>query len=107
MMQRRQIDVARRLAARAFDFEPRIAAMDGWSTVGEGSIGSPTLPIRSFQLWQARLSARRISSTPLAAQLGRLPRQQPSSSWLPVRYVQLVSSSLRPPPSRCCAGHTA
>jgi hypothetical protein len=37
-----------------------------WSIVGEGSIGSPSLHIRSFQLSQSNLSACWISAAPLA-----------------------------------------
>src|SRR3981189_2081591 len=37
-----------------------------WSIVGEGSIGSPSLHIRSFQLSQNNLSACWISAAPLA-----------------------------------------
>ena len=37
--------------------------------VGEGSIGPPSAHMRSFQLWQAKSSASRISASPAA----RLP----------------------------------
>ncbi len=40
--------------------------MTAWSTVGDGSIGSPSAHIRSFQLSQSSLSACRSMASPLA-----------------------------------------
>jgi hypothetical protein len=62
----RDVDVAGRLAPRALDLQPWKAAVDGLSIVGDGSIGSPSDHIRSFQLSQSSLSACWISASPLA-----------------------------------------
>lgn len=110
-------------------------ALMAWSIVGEGSIGSPSDHIRSFQLSHSNLSAccsmisalarisvdcavrmlaiaRDLPSSFLRA-CGRLRKgasgdtsapssgaydlsnvgQQPSSSWRPVRLLQVLSSS--------------
>jgi len=54
MLEGCQIDVVRGLAPRTLEGKPPLIA---WSMVGEGSIGSPSLHIRSFQLSQSNLSA--------------------------------------------------
>ena len=68
-----------------------------WSIVGDGSIGSPSAHIRSFQLSQSSLSACRIRASPLArvsadcaARMLVIARALPSS----------LCSALRSPPER-------
>jgi hypothetical protein len=63
-----------------------------WSMVGEGSIGSPSLHIRSFQLSQRSLSACWIVASPLArisadwaARMLAIARALPSSFARPLR----------------------
>ncbi|MET4799133.1 hypothetical protein ABIA96_001700 [Bradyrhizobium sp. LB11.1] len=58
LAQRGQIDLPLRLASRAFDFKPGIAAVDGLIDGGAH--------MRSFQLSASSLSAVRISPSPLA-----------------------------------------
>jgi hypothetical protein len=64
MLHGREVDITRGLASGTLDLQPREAAVD--RIVGEGSIGSPSLHIRSFQLSQSNLSACWISAAPLA-----------------------------------------
>jgi hypothetical protein len=68
-----------------------------WSMVGDGSIGSPSDHMRSFQLSHASLSACRIRASPLvrissdcAAKMPVIAREWPSSFF----------SALRSPPER-------
>src|SRR3569833_138368 len=57
MLDRSQVDVARRLAAGAPDFQPGKPSLTAWLMVGDGSIGSPSAHIRSFQLSHSNRSA--------------------------------------------------
>jgi hypothetical protein len=66
MLHRRKVDIARRLAPRAPDLQPGKTTVDGPVIVGDGSIGSPSDHIRSFQLSQSSLSACWIIASPLA-----------------------------------------
>src|SRR6267378_3518511 len=71
--------------------------LTAWSIVGDGSIGSPSDHIRSFQLSQSRLSACWIGTSPLAristdceARMLAIARALPSS----------FARALRSPPDR-------
>jgi hypothetical protein len=96
-LHRGEIDVARRLAAGALDFQPRKAPVDRLSMVGDESIGSPSLHIRSFQLSQSSRSAccsivsalARISAD-CAARMPVIARARPNS----------LARALRSPPER-------
>ena len=61
-LHRRQVNVTRRLAPRTLDLQPGKPPLTAWSIVGDGSIGSPSDHIRSFQLSQSNLSACLISA---------------------------------------------
>src|SRR6478736_6087929 len=78
----------RHLCGAARGYPPLIA----WSTDGDGSIGSPSAHIRSFQLSQSSLSAVRIRDSPLlrvstdcAARMLVIARALPSSLFRALR----------------------
>ncbi len=67
------------------------------SMVGDGSIGPPSAHIRSFQLWQARLSASRISASPDA----RFSAARSARILVIARaLVSSFASAFRSPPDR-------
>src|SRR5690348_16165051 len=68
-----------------------------WSTDGEGSIGSPSTHIRSFQLSESSLSARRIKDSPSA----RSSADRRASTVVIARALSSsFASALRSPPDR-------
>jgi hypothetical protein len=94
VLHRRQVDVVRRLAPRALDLQPGKPPFTAWSMVGDGSIGSPSLHIRSFELSHGSLSAYWIGASPLArisadrvANMLAIARALPSSLSPPDRGV--------------------
>jgi hypothetical protein len=96
MAQRREVYVAPGLASRAFDLKPWVAAVDGLrSTVGLGSIGPPSLHMRSFHDWQARLSASSICASPPSRSSAERSAKMPViTRTLAISFV----SALRSPP---------
>lgn len=86
MRQGSEINVSLSLAARAFNFEPRVATIHRLIDGGDGSIGSPSAHILSFQLSQKSLSACRMRASPLvrassdcAERIAVIARALPSS----------------------------
>jgi hypothetical protein len=90
-----EVDAPRRFAAGAPDLEPSVAAVDrlidGWGR----SIGPPSAHIRSFQLWQERLSASLIRASPAA----RFSTARSARIFVIARaFVTSLPSALRSPP---------
>jgi hypothetical protein len=54
-----------------------------WSIEGEGSIGPPSAHIFSFQLWQSKSSASRMSASPAARAFRPIAAQGSLSSLAP------------------------
>jgi hypothetical protein len=99
MLHRREVDVARRLAASATDLQPGKPPFTAWSMVGDGSIGSPSDQMRSFQLSQISFSGLLDQRFALCPHPGGLRGQDVGRR---TRLAELSSlfRALRSPPDR-------